>query len=129
MSENEISRLCIGCAIKVHRNLGPGLLEAAYQECLLYELGKIGLRVEKQRAMPLVYENVKLDLGFRVDIVVEDKVLLEIKSVETLTNVHLSQVITYLKLGGWKLGLLLNFNVALLSDGIRRVVNGLDEES
>lgn len=123
--ENELSSLIIGLAIKVHRRLGPGLLESTYQECLYYELGKSGLLVEKQKALPLVYDEVKLDCGYRVDLLVEKKVVAEIKSVEALNDVHLAQVLTYLRLSDCKLGLLINFNVLLLKDGIKRVVNNL----
>ena len=125
MTENELSQIIIGCAIKVHKNLGPGLLESAYEECLYYELTKAGLNVEKQRPMPLIYEEVKLDCGYRVDLIVEKKVIIEVKSVEVLNDVHLAQILTYLKLADCKLGLLINFNVARLKEGIKRVVNKL----
>lgn len=125
MDENELSNRIIGLAIKVHRNLGPGLLESAYQECLFYELTIAEYLVEKQKELPLVYEAVKLDYGYRVDLLVEKKVVVEIKSVEALNDVHLAQVLTYLKLSNCKLGLLINFNVALLKDGIKRVANNL----
>ena len=125
MHENELSEKIIGAAIKVHKNLGPGLLESAYEECLYYELDKLQLKIEKQKPMPLIYENVKLDIGYRIDIMVEDKVVIEIKSVEALNDVHLAQILTYLKLSNSKLGLLINFNVSLLKNGIRRVVNKL----
>jgi GxxExxY protein len=125
MHENELSEKIIGAAIKVHKNLGPGLLESAYEECLYYELEKLQLKIEKQKPMPLIYENVKLDIGYRIDILVEDKVVIEIKSVEALNDVHLAQILTYLKLSNSKLGLLINFNVSLLKNGIRRVVNKL----
>ncbi|UCH66691.1 MAG: GxxExxY protein [Ignavibacterium sp.] len=125
MHENELSEKIIGSAIKVHKNLGPGLLESAYEECLYYELNKSGLKVEKQKPMPLIYEDVKLDCGYRIDILVENKVVVEIKSVEALNDVHLAQVLTYLKLSDCKLGLLINFNVSKLVNGIRRVVNKL----
>ncbi len=127
MTENEISYKVIGSAIKVHKALGPGLLESAYQECLYYELQKEGLSVVKEKAMPLVYENVKLEVGYRLDLVVEDKVVVEIKSVEALNDVHRAQLITNLKLGDYKLGLLMNFNVATIKSGIERIVNGLEE--
>jgi len=109
----------------VHKSLGPGLLESAYEECLFYELKKTGLKVEKQKPLPLVYENVKLEIGYRVDIIIENKVIIEIKSVEALNDVHLAQVLTYLKLSGCKLGMLINFNVTLIKNGIRRIVNKL----
>ncbi|MCU0462089.1 MAG: GxxExxY protein [Bacteroidales bacterium] len=125
MTENELSNKIIGLAIEVHQSLGPGLLESAYKECLYYKLKKEGLSVLKELPMPLVYEEVKLDCGYRIDILVENKVVIEIKSVEALNDVHLAQTLTYIKLGGYKLGLLINFNVYLLKEGIRRVVNNL----
>jgi len=125
MTENELSEKIIGAAIKVHKNLGPGLLESAYEECLFYELKKLNLSVEKQKPMPLIYDEVKLDIGYRIDLLVENLVVIELKSVEALNDVHLAQMLTYLKLSGCKLGLLLNFNVALLKNGIKRVVNNL----
>lgn len=125
MTENEISKIIFDCALKVHKSLGPGLLESAYEECLYYELNKIGLKVEKQKPLPLVYENVKLEIGYRVDIIVDNKVIIEIKSVEALNDVHLAQVLTYLKLSNTKLGMLINFNVTLIKNGIKRIVNKL----
>lgn len=125
MTENEISKVVFECALKVHKTLGPGLLESAYEECMFYELKKSNLRVEKQKALPLVYEEVNLDVGYRIDIIVEDKFIVEIKSVEALNDVHLAQLLTYLRLSDCKLGLLINFNVKLLKDGVRRVVNGV----
>jgi GxxExxY protein len=123
MNENELSNIVIGTAIKVHQALGPGLLESAYKECLFYELGMMGLYVEKEKPVPLVYKEVKLECGYRIDILVENKIVIEIKSVDALNDVHLAQTLTYLKIGNFKLGLLMNFNVVLLKDGIRRVVN------
>jgi len=105
--------------------LGPGLLESAYQECLCYELAKTGLKVEKQKPLPLVYQAIKLECGYRIDIMIESKLILEIKSVESLTDIHLAQLLTYLRLKHCKLGMLLNFNVLRLKDGIKRVVNNL----
>jgi len=125
MTENELSHEIIGCGIKVHSALGPGLLESAYEECLYYELVKSGFSVEKQKPMPLVYEAVKLDCGYRVDLLVQGKVVIEVKSVEAINDVHVAQVLTYLKLSGCKLGLLINFNVSQLKKGIRRIVNKL----
>jgi len=124
MSENEIAKKVLGCAIEVHKTLGPGLLESAYQECLFYKLQKEGLMVQKEKPMPLVFEEVKLECGYRIDILVENKVVLEIKSVETLNDIHLAQTLTYMKLGKYKLGLLINFNVILLKHGIKRIING-----
>ena len=125
MTENELSRIVFDCALKVHQSLGPGLLESAYEECLFYELRKIGLNVEKQKPLPLIYEEVKLDVGYRIDIIVENKLIIEIKSVEALNDVHFAQLLTYLKLTNCKLGLLINFNVSLIKNGVKRVVNNV----
>lgn len=125
MNENELSNIVIGVAIQIHKLLGPGLLESAYEECLFYEINKYGLYVEKQKPMPLMYEDVKLECGYRIDLIVENKLILELKSVVTLNDVHLAQILTYLKLAKCKLGLLINFNVALLKNGIKRIVNNL----
>jgi len=125
MTENEISEKIIGCAIDVHRSLGPGLLESVYTECLFYELLNAGLYAEKQKPLPLVYKEVKLDIGYRIDIIVENKVIIELKSVEALNDIHTAQVLTYLKLSGCKLGLLMNFNVLRVVDGLKRLVNKL----
>jgi len=125
MEENEISRIVIGLAIEVHNALGPGLLESAYKECLFYKINKSGLFVEKEKIMPLIFEEVRLDCGYRIDLLVEKKLVLELKSVEALNDVHLAQTLTYMKLGKYKLGLLMNFNVNRLKDGLKRVVNGL----
>jgi len=125
MSENEISNKVIGLGIDVHNALGPGLLESAYKECLFYKLTQAGLLVQKEKPMPLLFEEVKLDCGYRIDLLVENKVVIEIKSVDALNDIHLAQTLTYLKLGNYKLGLLMNFNVLRLRDGVRRVVNGL----
>ena len=125
LTENEIARVIVDCALKVHKTLGPGLLESSYEECLSYELTRVGLTVEKQKSLPLVYEDVRLEIGYRLDLLICRKVIVEVKSVEGLTDVHLAQVLTYLRLSGCRLGLLINFNVALIKNGIRRVVNGL----
>jgi GxxExxY protein len=125
MTENELAKIIFESGLKVHRNLGAGLLESAYEECLFYELQKIGLKVEKQKALPLIYEEVKLDAGYRIDLLVENKVIVEIKSVAALNDLHLAQILTYLKISGCKLGLLINFNTVLFKNGIKRVVNGL----
>ena len=125
MTENEISDKIIGCAIEVHETLGPGLLESAYSECLYFELKKLGLKVEKEKPFPLVYKDVKLEVGYRLDLIVEEKVIVELKAVEAITDVHLAQVLTYLKLSGCKLGLLMNFNVIRLVEGLKRVANRL----
>lgn len=124
MSENELSNYVIGIAIQVHKALGPGLLESAYKECLFFKLVKSGLYVEKERPMPIVFEEVRLDVGYRLDLLVENKLVVELKSVEALNEIHLAQTLTYLKLGNYKLGLLINFNVVKLKDGLRRVING-----
>lgn len=124
MNENELSNSVIGIAIEVHKVLGPGLLESAYKECLFYKLFQAGYYVEKEKPMPLVFEEVRLDCGYRIDLLVENKLVIEIKSVEATNDVHLAQTLTYLKLGNYKLGLLVNFNVVKLKDGIRRVING-----
>ena len=125
MTENDLAKLVIGRAIEVHRQLGPGLLESAYQACLFYELVKSDLLVEKEKPLPLVYDDVKLDCGYRLDLVAERKLIIEVKSVEALNDIHLAQVLTYLKLSECKLGLLINFNSVLLKDGIKRIVNKL----
>jgi GxxExxY protein len=126
MEEEEIVYKVIGQAIEVHKLLGPGLLENAYKECLYYKLRKIGLFVEKEKAMPLILEEVKLECGYRIDLLVNKKVVVELKSVEALNDVHIAQTLTYLKLGDFKLGLLLNFNVTILPRGIRRLKNGYE---
>ncbi len=125
MTENEISYKVIGNAFDVHSILGPGLLESAYQECLFYKIAKSGLWIEKQKKMPLIFEEVQLECGYRIDLLVENKVVLEIKSVEALNDVHLAQTLTYMKLGNYRLGLLINFNVVLLKNGIKRIANNL----
>ena len=124
MTENEISNKIIGLALDVHTTLGPGLLESAYKECLHYKLIKAGLTSEKEKPMPLIFEEVQLEFGYRIDLLVEKKVVIETKSVEALNDVHLAQTLTYMKLGNYKLGLLINFNVCRLKDGIKRVING-----
>jgi GxxExxY protein len=124
MTENELSKIIFDCGLKVHKALGPGLLESAYEECLFYELLKANVHVEKQKGLPLVYEEVKLDIGYRTDLIVENKLIVEIKAVEALNDIHLAQILTYLKLSKCKLGLLINFNVVLFKDGVKRVING-----
>ena len=124
MTENELSYKIIGCALKVHSELGPGLLESSYEECLYFELKDAGLEVEKQKALPLVYRNLKLDSGYRIDLFIEKRIIVEIKAIESLTDVHLAQLLTYLKLSKSKLGLLINFHVTSLPQGIRRIKNG-----
>ena len=119
---NELTGKIIGASFKVHSALGPGLLESSYKECLFYELSKEGLFVEKEKALPLIYEEIKLDIGYRLDLFVENKVVVEIKSIEAFTDVHTAQVLTYLKLTRCKVGLLINFNVADLKKGIKRLI-------
>jgi len=123
MNVEQIGKIVIGKAMMVHTALGPGLLESAYVECLKYELEEAGLRVKKEVSRPIEYKAVKLDHGYRIDLLVENKLVIEVKSVEALNEVHLAQVLTYLRLGEFKLGLLLNFNVSRLKHGIKRVIN------
>lgn len=125
MNENEIANRIIGHAIEVHKTLGPGLLENAYKECLFYLIKEDGFLVEKEKEMPITFREVKVSNAYRIDILVENKLLIEMKSVDGLNDVHLAQTLTYLKLGKFKLGLLINFNVSKLKDGIRRVANGI----
>jgi len=120
--ENELATEVIGSAIVVHKTLGPGLLESVYKECLFYELVKKGFYVEKEKPLPLIYEEVKLDCGYRLDLLVENKLIVEIKAVEGLNEIHLAQVLTYLKVSSCRLGLLMNFNVLKVKDGIRRII-------
>lgn len=120
MKENELTEIIIGKAIEVHKHLGPGLLESAYQECLFYELKNSGLDVVKELALPIIYKEIKLDHGYRIDLLVENKIVIELKTVEFLNDVHTAQILTYMKLGNYNLGLLLNFYVKLLKNGIKR---------
>jgi GxxExxY protein len=124
MTENEIGTLVLDAAFEVHKNLGPGLLESTYEACLAFELLGRGVVVETQLPLPVIYKEVKLDCGYRIDLRVERKVIVEIKSVEALNDVHMAQVLTYMKLSGIKLGYLVNFNVKLLKNGIKRIVLG-----
>jgi len=128
MTENEIAKHIVDAALKVHKRFGPGLLESVYEAVLAAELERRGLRVKRQQPIPVIYEDVRLDIGFRVDLIVEDKVVIEIKSIEAIASVHDKQVLTYLKIADKRLGLLINFNVDLIKDGIKRVVNGLQGE-
>ncbi len=127
METNKLTEQIIGAAIEVHKLLGPGLMESAYEACLCYELAKRNLKFEQQVPLPVKYKEVNLDCGYRIDVLVEKTVLVEIKSVAALEAIHKAQIITYLKLGNWKIGLLINFNVIRLTDGIRRIVFGLDD--
>jgi GxxExxY protein len=120
MEINQITGLVIGCAIEVHKNLGPGLLESAYEECLAFELIKAGLRIERQKATPVVYKEIRLDYGYRIDILVKDVLVLELKTAEAFNPVYEAQILTYMKFSKKSLGLLINFNVSLLKDGIKR---------
>jgi GxxExxY protein len=120
---NDLTSLVIESAIKIHKELGPGLLESAYKECLAYELNKNGLFVEKEKPIPLIYEEVKLECGYRLDLLINNELILEIKSVESVADIHVAQVLTYMKLLNKKFGLLINFNVPLLKNGIKRLIN------
>ena len=125
MTENEIAKIFVDLCIKIHKILGPGLLESVYEAALVYELKKLRIPVEQQVGVPVEYDDVHLDIGFRADVIIENKFLVELKSVETLLAVHKKQLLTYLKLKKFKLGLLANFNVELMKDGITRIANGL----
>ncbi len=125
MTENEISKVVVDLCFKIHKQYGPGLFESVYEELFFYELSKSDVSFKRQHPVPLVHENVKMEAGFRADVIVMDKVIVELKSVELLADLHYKQVQTYLKLTGCKLGLLINFNVALIKDGIHRIVNNL----
>jgi GxxExxY protein len=122
MELNKITELVIGCAIEVHRELGPGLLESTYEACFAYELQKTGLNFRKQLGLPLVYKEIKLEEGYRLDIIVENRVVVEIKAVEAINDIHIAQTLTYLKLTGAEVALIINFNVLKLTDGIKRLV-------
>ena len=128
MTERAIAKEIVDAAFRIHTTLGPGLLESVYQTVLASELGRRGLRTVSQQPIPVVYENVRIDTGFRADLVVEEKVIVEIKSVESLAPVHKKQLLTYLRLADKRLGLLINFQVALIKDGITRIVNGLEDD-
>ncbi len=125
MTENEISKIIVNSCFQIHNELGPGLFESVYEEILFHELTQQGLKVSKQQAIPVIWKDIKMEQGFRADLIVENKVLIEIKSVESIAPVHQKQVLTYLKLTGLKLGLLINFNEALIKNGITRIVNNL----
>ena len=124
MEVDQITSKIIKAAMKVHSNLGPGLLESVYQECLFYELNKAGLEVEKEKPLPVVYEGVRLNCGYRIDLFVENQVVVELKSVASINDIHLAQTLTYLKLAKRRVGLMINFNVVKLKYGIKRVING-----
>ncbi len=120
---NKLSQAIIGSAIEVHKELGPGLLESAYQACMFYALKERNLSVQKEKEMPVIFKEMTLDCGYRIDLLVEEKVVVELKAVEELSNVHMAQVLSYLKMGDFRLGLLINFNVKYLKDGIKRIIN------
>ena len=120
---DKLTREIIGAAIEVHKALGPGLLESAYQECLFYELKTLGFSVSREIAMPIIYKDIKLDHGYRIDLLVENKVVLELKTVDCFSDVHTAQILTYMKLGNYPLGLLINFHTKLLKNGIKRFIN------
>lgn len=122
MTEDQISKIILDCAFKIHKTLGPGLLERAYRECLVYELNKYGLEVEVEKSIPLIYENIKMDCGYRIDLLIDKKVIIELKSVDGFNEVHIAQTLTYMRLSGCKLGMLLNFNTKMLRNGIKRLV-------
>jgi GxxExxY protein len=124
MTENEISKIVFDLGMKVHRTLGPGLLESSYEECLFYELTNSKLKVERQKLLPVVYEGVRMETSYRIDLMIEDKLILELKAVENITDLHLAQLLTYLKLSNCKLGMVINFNVPLFKNGVKRVING-----
>ena len=121
--DTKITEIIIGAAIEVHKTLGPGLLESAYQECLFFELKNLDLKVKKEVSLPIIYKDIKLDHGYRIDILVEDKIVLELKTVESFTDVHSAQILTYMKLGNYPLGLLINFHTKLLKYGLKRFIN------
>lgn len=126
MNENDLSKIIVNIAYQIHKKLGPGLLESVYEEIMFFELIKAGLIVERQKGIPVIWDEVKMELGFRADLIVENKVIIELKSVESLSPVHFKQLLTYLKISGIKLGLLINFNEALIKYGITRIVNNLE---
>jgi GxxExxY protein len=125
MTENEISKIIVNSSFQIHKEIGPGLFESVYEECLYFDLVQLGLLVNRQKELPVVYKAVKMEIGFRCDLVVENKVIVEIKSQEAIAPVHQKQLLTYLRLADLRLGLLVNFNEALIKDGIQRIVNNL----
>ena len=127
MTENEVAKQIVDAAYRVHTSLGPGLLESVYEVVLAYELEKRGLHTVRQQAVPIVYQGIRIEMGFRADLIIEDQVIVEIKSVDAVAPVHKKQLLTHLRLADKRLGLLINFNVALIKDGITRIVNGLQE--
>ncbi|MFC1537830.1 GxxExxY protein [Candidatus Latescibacterota bacterium] len=127
MNINDITEKVIGTAINIHRELGPGLLESTYEACMLYDLADSGLKVENQKTLPIVYKNIEINSGYRLDLLVENKVIIELKSVEKVLPIHKAQLMSYLKLSGCTVGLLINFNVEILKNGIYRIVNGYND--
>lgn len=125
MTENELARITVDIAFHIHKKYGPGLFESVYEEIFCYELNKTGIAFKRQHGVPLIHEEIKMEVGFRADVIIEEKIIIEIKSVEKLADIHFKQLLTYLKLTGLKLGLLINFNVPLIKDGIHRIVNKL----
>ena len=125
MTENELGDAILGCAIRVHKALGPGLLESAYEACLAHEFETCGLTYSRQLVLPVTYDGLRIDAGYRIDLLVADLVVIEVKAVEKLLDVHRAQLLSYLKLGNYRLGYILNFNVTLMKDGISRLANGL----
>ncbi|AQX04836.1 GxxExxY protein [Elizabethkingia meningoseptica] len=125
MNENELSRIVFDLGLKIHKKLGAGLFESVYEECLFYEINNYGLKVERQKYLPIIYENLLIEKAFKIDLIVENKLILEIKAVDFLNDIHRVQVLTYLKMTGCKLGLLLNFRTDVFKDGIKRVINGI----
>lgn len=125
MNENEIATIALDICFNIHRQYGPGLFESVYEEIFCYELAKTGIAFKRQQGVPLIHEEIKLDIGFRADVIIDNKVIIEIKSIELLADIHYKQVLTYLKLTNLKLGLLVNFNVVLLKNGIKRIANNL----
>jgi len=128
LQESELAKIVVNAGLRIHKTLGPGLLESAYEECLFHELTKAGLNVEKQKPLPLVYENMILDTGYYIDLLIENKLVVMIKSVDVLTDLHMAQILTYLKLSNCKFGILINFNTVLFKDGIRKAVNKDSEQ-
>jgi GxxExxY protein len=124
MTENQLSKIVFDLGMKVHKSLGPGLLESSYEECLYYELCKTDLKVEQQKLLPVIYEGLRMETSYRIDLMIEDKLILELKAVENLTDLHLAQLLTYLRLSNSKLGMIMNFNVPLFKNGVKRVING-----
>lgn len=125
MTENDLSKIIVNSCFHIHKELGPGLFESVYEECLYFELIQQGLVVERQKELPVIYKSIKMEIGFRTDLIVNEKVIIEIKSQEAIAPVHQKQLLTYLRLTGLKLGILVNFNEALIKDGIQRIVNNL----